>query len=302
LEVAIFNSFMVLFRMAFSYHTHTSFCDGKADARTMASAAFACHYSHLGFSAHAPVPFKTNWNMPWEKAQAYIASIRELEREYASKGMKIFLGLETDYAPGITMPDAPEYDVFDLDYRIGSVHYITAPGEDFFTVDEPQEQFSSKVKRWAPDGDYRKIWKRYWRYMFEMIERGGFDIIGHFDLVKKNNADGRWFDESDPSYLDAAFQAVNIAARKGSIAEINTGGVARGKHREPYPSMAILRMMREKGLRITIGDDAHSPAHIGNYQRTAIETAKYAGFTSLWYMDSPQDWKEISIEELERLL
>ena len=95
----------------------------------MAEAAFAHRYTHLGFSAHAPVPFKTRWNLPWERAQSYVETVRALAQEFEPKGMKIFLGLETDYAPGITTPDNPAYDVFGLDYRIGSVHYITAPGE-----------------------------------------------------------------------------------------------------------------------------------------------------------------------------
>jgi len=285
--------------MAFSFHTHTTFCDGKADAATMARAAFEHHYTHLGFSAHAPVPIKTRWNLPWARAEAYVATVRALAQEYAPKGMKIFLGLETDYAPGITMPDDQAYGAFHLDFSIGSVHYITAPGEASFTVDEPEEQFASKVRAWAPDGDYRKIWKRYWRYMAEMIEHGGFDIIGHFDLVKKNNAGGRWFDEEDPAYIEAAFHAVDLAAEKGLIAEINTGGLARGKHHEPYPSARILKRMHEKGLRITIGDDAHAPQHIGNYQRVAIHAARNAGFTSLWYLDAPDLWKEISLDQVE---
>jgi len=286
--------------MAFSFHTHTAFCDGKADAGTMANAAFEHHYTHLGFSAHAPVPFKTRWNLPWERAESYVATVRALAQEYAPRGMKIFLGLETDYAPGITMPDNPAYEPLHLDYRIGSVHYITAPGEAFFTVDEPQEQFTLKVRHWAPDGDYRRIWRRYWQYMAEMIERGGFDIIGHFDLVKKNNADGRWFDEEDPAYIDAAFQAVDLAAEKSLIAEINTGGVARGKHREPYPSARILKRMHDKGIRITIGDDAHAPSHIGPYPHVATGAARDAGFASLWYLDAPGLWKEVSIDQVEK--
>ncbi len=286
--------------MAFSVHTHSTFCDGKADARTMAEAAFAHHYTHLGFSAHAPVPFKTRWNLPWERAQSYVETVRALAQEFEQKGMKIFLGLETDYAPGITMPDNPAYDVFGLDYRIGSVHYITAPGEEPFTVDEPQEEFARNVLRWEPDGDYRRIWKRYWQYMSEMIARGGFDIIGHFDLVKKNNPDGRWFDEQDPAYLDAAFQAVELAAEKQLVAEINTGGIARGKHHEAYPSVRILKRMHERGLRLTLGDDAHAPSHIGTYQHAAIDAARRAGYQSLWYLDAPGIWKEISIDEAAR--
>lgn len=292
---------MIVWHMAFSFHTHTLFCDGRADAATMAAAAFERHYTHLGFSAHAPVPFKTEWNMPWERAEAYAATIRQLQREYAPKGMKIFLGLETDYAPGITMPDNHAYDPLELDFRIGSVHYITAPGEAFFTVDEPDDRFGPKITAWAPDGDYKRLWKRYWQYMAEMIERDGFDIIGHFDLAKKNNVGGRWFDEDDPAYIDAAFQVVDLAAEKDVVTEINTGGLARGRLKEPYPSPRILQRMCERGVRITLGDDAHAPEHIGNFQHAAIDAARNAGFTSLWYMDAPGLWVEIGIDQAEKL-
>ena len=81
------------------------------------------------------------------------------------------------------------------------------------------------------------------------------------------------------------------------IAEINTGGLARGKTDSTYPSAAILKHMRESGLRLTIGDDAHAPAHLGAYQGAAIEAARQAGYKSLWYLDAHRVWKEIGVGE-----
>jgi len=197
------------------------------------------------------------------------------------------------------MPDDPRYDALALDYRIGSVHYITVPDETPFTVDEAEEHFAHRVMEWAPDGDYTKIWKRYWRFMGEMIVHGGFDIIGHFDLVKKNNAHSRWFSEDDPAYLDAAFQVIDLAAQKDFIIEINTGALARGMLKEPYPSLPLLQRMQQKGIRITIGDDAHTPAHIGTYQGIAVGTALAAGYRTLWYLNKPGEWKEIEVDKLK---
>ncbi len=262
----------------------------------MAETALARGYSFLGFSAHGPVPFSTRWNLPWDKAAAYVETVRSLSAMFQPRGMRILLGMETDYAPGITMPDNPAYRPFALDYRIGSVHYIAPPKEGAFTVDEPQEMFAHNVARWCGT-DHSRIWKRYWTYMCEMIERGGFDIIGHFDLVKKNNVDGRWFDPEDRQYLAAAFEAVDLAAEKGLVAEINTGSIARGIHHEVYPAPIILRRMYERGLRLTIGDDAHAPSHIGHFQHAAVESALQAGYRSLWYLESPGHWKEYSIED-----
>ncbi|MEJ5183806.1 MAG: histidinol-phosphatase [Rectinemataceae bacterium] len=285
--------------MRFSYHTHTTFCDGKAEPAVMAHAAYCHGYTHLGFSAHAPVPMRTRWNLVWEQTAAYLATIRQLAAEYEPKGMRILAGLETDYAPGITMPDNPAYTTLGLDYTIASVHYLTTAGEEPFTVDEPQEQFTKNVRRWAGT-DHDRIWRRYWEFMCAMIARGGFDIIAHFDIVKKNNADGRWFDTSSPAYLAAAQEAIDLAAQYGCVVEINTGGIARGKHHEVYPGPQLLRAMREKDIPLTIGDDAHAPSHIGLHQHAAREAARAAGYRSFWYLEKPGVWKEVSLEEMER--
>lgn len=282
--------------MLFSYHTHTEFCDGKAKASTMAQAAFEAGYSILGFSSHAPLPFDTTWNLKWPRLDDYATTVRALASRWEPEGMTILLGLEIDYIRDIVSPQDSAYDRISPDFRLGSVHFITGLAEDEFTVDESEKAFGRHIAT-AVGGDSSIVWKQYYANMIAMIEKGGFDIIGHFDLVKKNNAKGKWFDEESGDYLDAAFAAVDRAAELGCIAEINTGGLARGKTDSTYPSATILKRMRESGLRVTIGDDAHAPAHLGAYQGKAIEAAKGAGYQSLWYLDAHRTWKEIGIEE-----
>lgn len=282
--------------MIFSYHTHSEFCDGRAAAASMAAAAHGAGYSILGFSSHAPLPFATTWNMKWERIHDYERTIRALSQSWKAKGLDILLGLEIDYIEGVVSPKDEAYNVITLDYRIGCVHYIASLPGEAFTVDEAADAFGRHIAQNA-NGDASLVWKEYYRNVVAMIEGGGFDILGHIDLVKKNNAGGRWFDETSKEYLDAAFSAVDRAAELDTVAEINTGGVARGKTASPYPSLPILKRMREKGLRITIGDDAHSPSHIGPYQSLAVEWARAAGYASLWYLDAKRVWHEIGIEE-----
>ena len=281
--------------MLFSYHTHTEFCDGTSKAATMAEAAFEAGYSILGFSSHAPLPFETSWNMTWRSIGDYAASVRSLASLWKPRGMNILLGLEIDYIRDIVSPGDGAYDVIDPDFRLGSVHFLTGLAEDEFTVDESEEDFARHVA--GLGGDASLVWKQYYENLMAMIEKGGFDILGHFDLVKKNNAKGRWFDETAAGYLAAAYAAVDRAAELDRVAEINTGGLARGKIDSPYPSMAILKHMREKGLRLTLGDDAHAPAHLGRYQAVAIGAAMEAGYESLWYMDAGRLWREIGIDD-----
>jgi len=281
--------------MLFSYHTHTEFCDGSASASAMAEAAFDAGYSILGFSSHAPLPFESPWNMKWTQMNDYARTVRSLASFWAPKGLTILLGLEIDYIEDLASPGDEAYGSISPDFRLGSVHHIPGLVEDEFTVDEPGDAFAGHIE--AIGGDASIVWKRYYEYLAAMIEKGGFDIIGHFDLVRKNNAGSRWFDEESAGYLDAAFAAVDRAAELGCVAEINTGGLARGKTDSTYPSPAILKRMREKGLRVTIGDDAHAPAHLGGYRAAAISAARAAGYESFWYLDGDLVWKEIGMDE-----
>ncbi|MCX7026180.1 MAG: histidinol-phosphatase [Spirochaetes bacterium] len=282
--------------MRFSYHTHCEYCDGKATAAEMAGAAAAAGYSILGFSSHAPLPFKTSWNMDWTDLRAYADVILGLKEKWGREGLQILLGLEVDYIPGLASPADEAYRVIPLDHVIGSVHYIVGLPGGAFTVDESAGVFERHLAK-ATGGDARPLWKEYYRAMIGMIEAGGFDIIGHFDLVKKNKSHAHGFDEEDSAYLDAAFEAADRAGELSCIAEINTGGIARGKTGSVYPSLTILKRMREAGVRLTIGDDAHAPCHLGSYQGKAIEAAATAGYKSLWYLGTDRSWKEIGLDE-----
>ncbi len=235
--------------------------------------------------------------MSWPALHGYAQMVRGLAQEWEPQGMRILLGLEIDHIEGLASPSDHAYDAISPDFRIGSVHYITKIFGKKFTVDEPAEEFSRHLKAVTPDNT-DVVWKEYYAAMIEMIRKGGFDIIGHFDLVKKNNSGGRWFDETSRQYVEAAFGAVDEAGKLSCIAEINTGGLARGKIATTYPSLAILKRMREAGVRLTIGDDAHAAAHLGSFQTLAVEAAKAADFRSLWYLDGPGSWKEIGIEEV----
>jgi len=262
----------------------------------MAAAAAAAGYSILGFSSHAPLPFKTSWNMAWTDMQPYAATILEQKEIWKPKSLSILLGLEIDYIPGLSSPADAAYRAIPLDHVIGSVHYVVGLPGGAFTVDDTAGEFERHLIK-ATGGDAKPVWKEYYKAMAGMIGAGGFDIIGHFDLVKKNNDHGRWFDEESPAYLDAAFEAADWAGESGCIAEINTGGIARGKTGNVYPSLPILRRMRKAGVRLTIGDDAHAPSHLGSYQHRAISAAAEAGYRSIWYMDTERAWKEIGLDQ-----
>ena len=61
-----------------NYHSHSLFCDGRADMRDFVRFALSHRFSSYGFSGHAPLPFSTAWTMEWDRMDDYISEFRRL--------------------------------------------------------------------------------------------------------------------------------------------------------------------------------------------------------------------------------
>jgi len=280
--------------MRTNYHTHCQYCDGRSTAAEMAQAAFDKGYRVLGFSSHAPLPFPTSWNMEEARLPAYAAEVRTLAAAWADRGLEILLGLEIDWIEGERWAGDALFEEAGLDYRICSVHYIRPRAGRGFTVDCPAAEFEEGVRTEA-GGDGKVVYRSYYRDLARAIEAGGFDILGHLDLVTRNNRGGRWFDEDSKAYLDAAMEAVELLGESGAVVEINLGAVTRGKAAAPHPSLPLLRRLRELGVPITFSADAHETAHLGANLEVAREAARAAGYKSVAVL-TKGNWKEVGIE------
>jgi histidinol-phosphatase (PHP family) len=280
--------------MLTNYHTHSEYCDGTATAGTMAEAARAAGFSILGFSSHAPLPFRTDWTMDIEALPSYLDTIRELAVSHAP-AMRVLAGLEIDYIEGYCGPSDGRFKAAGLDYTIGSVHYVSPEGaprpsvNSFdkngeptfgFGVDEGETDFTAHFERFY-HGDGDSMMLDYWAALARCIRDGGFDILGHFDLVRKNNRNQSLFSEDSEDYRAAAMAAVDALAGSGIIVEINTGGMARGKTDSPYPALWILKELKARRVDICINADAHAPEHLLAHREAAVRLAKDAGYGTL---------------------
>ncbi|MDR1363540.1 MAG: histidinol-phosphatase, partial [Spirochaetaceae bacterium] len=144
--------------------------------------------------------------------------------------------------------------------------------------DCPPAEFE-KLLREDFDGDAMALVDSYWDRMERMLEKGGFDIIAHADLVKKNNKNDKWFSTNDERYIKRIERAACAIAESGIVAEVNTGGLNRGATTEPYPSPRLLRLLREKDVPVMINADAHKPEHLGGFYTDARRLLLEAGFT-----------------------
>jgi histidinol-phosphatase (PHP family) len=268
-----------------NYHCHSRFDDGHGELEEYAEAALAKGLKTLGFAGHAPIPFACDWTIQPELLPEYLENARSLKNLYEGR-LEVLVGLEVDYIPEIISPTAVEIRALNLDFTVGSVHFIgrLANGE-LWTADGPADELEQGMAE-SFDGDIRKVVEEYYRRMASMISTAPPDIIGHFDVVKKNNRSGRYFLEDTPWYRAAATNALDAAAAAPCILEINTGGIVRGTSGALYPSEWILAECLKRKIPVMINSDAHWPEQLDGYYEEAVAILREIGFRELTQIGS----------------
>lgn len=222
-----------------NYHTHCTFCDGAANAEEMVLTAIEKGFSALGFSSHSDMV---------KDISAYKAEIRRLAEKYKSE-IKILCGIEAEYDTCFQRGD--------LDYVIGSTHYLTAPDGTRFAFDCTPQILADAIRD-CFRGDSAAFVKAYFVQEREMIANYDCDIIGHIDLVRKFNAKHPFFDETSAWYREELEKTADAVATSGKIVEVNTGAISRGWLDDAYPSSEMRALLRARGVRFILSSDAHS--------------------------------------------
>lgn len=257
-----------------TYHTHSIFCDGRMTPEDYIKSAIQKGFAAIGISSHAPVCFETDWTMKPEKLQDYLDTVTELKQKYRGK-IQVYAGLETDF-----YPKAEDYRYrFGLDYTIGSVHFMHHPATDrYLALDGTPEEFV-QTRDMIFNGDMRALIEKYFQLVTEMLINQPPSIVGHLDILKKNNGGGCFFNESETWYHRAVEQCLDVIAQRQVVVEVNTGGIARGYTTEMYPSDWILQMMRERDIPVVLNSDAHHPDSIDVFYPEAVKKLKTTGYT-----------------------
>lgn len=238
-------------------HTHTVYCDGKCKTEEMIQSAINSNFQSIGISTHGPVPFVTDWNIQVPNIEKYIDEVNMLKEKYKDE-IDIFLGMELDYIPGIGFSEHIQSLIKRLDYYIGSVHYLGKfSNGQMWTVDYNMEELLIGIQE-GFSGNVRHAIEAYYNLIAEMAEKYQPPVIGHIDLIKKNNKNNLLFDEKEDWYKVAVERCLDVIKNTSSIIEINTGGMARGYTTEQYPSNLILKMIKEKNIKVIINSDAHT--------------------------------------------
>jgi len=248
--------------MKIDLHNHTTLCKhAEGSVGEYIEAAIAAGIDVFGFSDHAPMDFDPKYRMKFDEMALYRAMVAEAKEIYADR-IEILFGYEVDYLEGHMDERVLSADV---DYLIGSVHFI-----DGWGFDNPE--FIGQYEH----EDIDVIWQRYFDQVEAMAASRLFDIVGHLDLIKvfkfmpKRNI------------VTIASDALDAIADAGMTLEINVAGY-RKPVAEAYPSPALLRAAFVRGIPVTFGSDAHRPEQIGLFREEAEALARAAGYTECVY-------------------
>jgi len=242
------------------YHIHTTFSDGSSMPEEYIAAAVSAGISEIGFSEHISLFMENQeWVMNPENAPAYVNYIGNLKDNPGPVIVKT--SMEVDFFPGREKEIELFLGRFDLDYRIGSVHYL---GEK--TVDMGPEFYEGK--------NIDALYESYFSRVMAAARSGLFDIIGHCDLIRIYGYKPSY--DPEPLYRELA-----KAMRENNVAfELNTNGRNRPMA-DFYPDRRYLHIFREENVPVCVNSDAHMPSRVGQYFDEAYDLLIKAGYTEM---------------------
>lgn len=273
-----------------NYHSHCSFCDGRAPFEEFVKEAISQGFYSYGVSSHAPLPFPTQWTMEWEQMEAYLDEFKNLRSKYADE-IELYVGLEIDYLNEESNPSVARFTELPLDYRIGSVHLLYDAAGEVVDIDCSPAVFKERVDRHF-NGDVLRVVRMYFDRLFRMVELGGFDILGHADKMHYNAScyhpgllDEPWYEALMKDYF-------SLVASRGYLVEINTK--AYDSLGTFYPNSRYWELMKEYQIKILVNSDAHYPERINAGRIEALRLLQAKGFAAVAELHQGS-WREVPI-------
>lgn len=273
-----------------NYHSHCSFCDGRAPFEEFVKEAIRQGFYSYGVSSHAPLPFPTRWTMEWEQMEAYLDEFKNLRSKYADE-IELYVGLEIDYLNEESNPSVARFTELPLDYRIGSVHLLYDAAGEVVDIDCSPAVFKERVDRHF-NGDVLRVVRMYFDRLFRMVELGGFDILGHADKMHYNAScyhpgllDEPWYEALMKDYF-------SLVASRGYLVEINTK--AYDSLGTFYPNSRYWELMKEYQIKVLVNSDAHYPERINAGRMEALRLLQAKGFATVAELHQGS-WREVPI-------
>jgi len=227
------------------HHTHHYRCGhAKGTLEDVIEAAIAKGLDGIGLSDHSPIYHLGDGDhvepgraMAKSELPRYVAEMAALKERYRDR-IDVKLGVESDHVDGWEEHYKQLWESYDLDYVIGSVHWL---GD--WNIFDPR----------LPEG--KDAWEVYEAYLLatqRAARSGAYDIIGHLDCIKTR---GHMPTRAITPLLE---ETIRVIAESGVAIELNTSGW-RKSVQECYPRREVLECCFHYGVPVALGSDAHAP-------------------------------------------
>ena len=175
----------------------------------------------------------------------------------ANPDVRIRAGIELDNDPQTSAAGRQwiEKNWDQLDFVLGSVHYLDNPTQMFDSVPAGATQFEGR--------NIDNLYADYFRRVRNIAATGLVDCLSHLDLVKIHGH------RSNAEIGEIVNETLDFVRSRDLAIELSTAGWRKPVN-ELYPADRIIELAVEKGIPFTTASDAHSYAQLGeNFGRLA---------------------------------
>ena len=271
----------------YTLHTHTVGFDGRDSVQAMVNSARDIGFKTIGISNHFIVnpiikdtkmyPYSVSGGYSNIYSSSFDEAILRFEPHYheiltlreQNLDMRILRGMEVDFFKDEKWLSGFEkaIQILKPDYIIGSAHFVEYNG----TLLNVHDLKNADTKT------QEKLLKIYWTNVANAAASGLFTWMAHLDLPKKV------FLGQEDKWAEYESMAVESIAKSKTAVEINTSGY-KPYCDEPYPSIRILKMIKQNNVPVLICDDAHETKNLGRHfdeAETLIQQMKLKRFVKI---------------------
>lgn len=251
--------------LLYESHCHTPLCKHASGSPSeYAAVAEQRGLKGIIITCHGPLPegMGIEYRMAPEEYGQYVDLVAAAREEFAGR-VDVRLGLESDFLPGYEKWAEQLHARAPLHHVLGSVH---------------MQMRHYKARYFT--GDAFAYQQTYFDHLAQSAETGLFDTLAHPDLVK-NEAPHEWlFGRIEPHIQ----RALDRIAKTGVAMELNTSGLNKLLP-EMNPGPRILALIRERGIPVVLGADAHRPTRVADRYEQALRLLDELGFETVSYFN-----------------
>jgi len=237
--------------------------------------AIDCGYTYLAITEHFDLEGSQMADYGIMPLRYYFKECHRLAETYPQ--LEIGVGLELG-EPHRTLEHAESlFKKYRPDYIIGSLHILSSGLNISVAINEP-----------PTEADIRE----YYEENLAMVERGGFDTLGHLGIYQRGLVDGDHIDESGMySIIDKIF---TVMISREIALEVNNSGY-KCRFRSHIPDGKILLRYQALGGRLLcLGSDSHNLQQFNRFYDKTLDSLWSLGFSSLCFK-TKGCWQQLKI-------